>query len=148
PRGNDTAATPDFGDVGEIEIVLVVLGIAEWCSFRVGLPMRFSSVGVLEDVEAFGVGGHDAVLDAVVNHFYEMAATGGAAVEIAFFGGATDFVAAGSAINVAATWGERFEDRIKVLDDFFFAADHLAIAALEAPNAAASAHVAIVNSFC
>jgi len=32
-------------------------------------------------------------------------------------------------------------------DDFIFAANHLAVAAIETPNAAASAHVAIVNAF-
>ena len=29
-------------------------------------------VGVVQDVQALGVGGHDAVLDAVVNHLHEV----------------------------------------------------------------------------
>src|SRR5579859_2012594 len=109
--------------------------------------MRFSGVGVLEDVEALGVSGHEAVLDAVVNHFYEMAAARGAAVEIAFLGGAADFFAPRSARNIAAAGRECFENGIEILDDIFFAANHLAVAALEAPNAAAGANVAVVNSF-
>ncbi len=35
PGGDDAAATPDFGDVGEVEVVLVVLGVAEGRGFGV-----------------------------------------------------------------------------------------------------------------
>src|SRR6266436_307750 len=73
PGGNDAAAAPDFRDVGEIEVVLVVFGIAQRRGFRVGFVMLLADVGVLEDVEAFGVGGHQAIFDSVVNHFDEMA---------------------------------------------------------------------------
>src|SRR6266481_1289077 len=136
PGSDDAAATPDFGDVREIEIVLIVLGIAERRSFRVSFAMGFARVGVLQNVETFGVGGHQAVFDAVVNHLYEMAAARWAAVEITFFGGAGCLFAAGSARDVAAAGGERFENWIEVLDDFFFAANHLAVTAVEAPDAA------------
>src|SRR5262249_37631366 len=53
----------------------------------------------------------------------------------------------GCARNVAAAGSERFENGVEVLDDVFFAADHLAIAAIESPDAAAGADVAVVNAF-
>ena len=101
PRRDNAAAPPDFRDVREIEVILIVLWIAQGSGFRVGLAMRFAGVGVLENVQALRVGRHQTVLDAVVNHLDEMAGAGGAAVKIALFGGATYFVASGSARNVA-----------------------------------------------
>ena len=60
PRGDDAAAPPHLGDVGEVEVEAV--------SFRQRLRIR-----VAEDVEAFGVRLHQAVLDAVVDHLDEVA---------------------------------------------------------------------------
>src|SRR5207244_10864133 len=56
-------------------------------------------------------------------------------------------VAAGSARRVAAAGGERFEKWIEVLDDFFFAANHLAVTAVKTPDATTGANIAIVNAF-
>src|SRR5882724_1950163 len=147
PGGDNAATAPDFGDVGEIEVVLIVLGIAERRGFGVDFAMRFAGVGVFENVEAFGVGGHQAVFNAIVNHFHEVAGTRRAAVEIAFFGGAGAPFAAGGAVDITATGSECFENGIEVFHDAVFAADHLAVAALEAPDAAAGADVNIVNAF-
>src|SRR5260370_22115862 len=109
--------------------------------------MGFAGVGMLENVQAFGVRGHQAVLDAVVDHFDEVAGAGRAAVKIAFFRSAANPFASRSAIGIATSWRECFENRIQALDDFSFAADHLAVAAFEAPNASARAYVAIMNAF-
>src|SRR6266581_7218005 len=105
--------------------------------FRVGLAIRFARVGVLENVEALCISGHQAVLDAVVDHFDEMAGARRAAVEIAFLGSAADFFASRSAVNIATTGRKRFENGIETLYDGCLAADHLTIAPLEAPDAAA-----------
>src|SRR5580704_14258889 len=107
--------------------------------------MLFADVGVLQDVEPFRVRGHQAVLDAVVYHLYEVAGTRGAAVEIALLGGATQFFATRSAINRAAPGGERLEDRIEVLHDVRLATDHLAVAALKSPHAAAGSAIHIMD---
>src|SRR5271155_2188411 len=119
PGSHDAATAPDFGDFGEVEVVHVVLGIAEGSSFGVALASdMLAGVGVLENVKTFGVGGHEAVLDAVMNHFDEVSRAAGATVEIAVFSGAAgNFFAAGSAIDVAASGSESFEDGIQVLDD-------------------------------
>src|SRR5258706_6223424 len=86
------------------------------------------------------------MLAAVVPHLDEVASGGRAAVKIAFLGGARHLVAAGRAIDVAATGRERFENRIEALHDVRFAANHLAIAAFESPYAAAGADVTTVDS--
>ena len=94
----------------------------------------------------FGVGGHDAVLDAVVDHLHEVPGAGGPAVEVAVLGGAADLLAAGRAGDVAAARGERLEDRIEALHRVRVAADHHAVAALEPPDAAAGADVDVVDA--
>ncbi len=43
---------------------------------------------------------------------------------------------------------QRREDRIEVLDDLLLAADHHAVAALQAPDAAAGSDVHVVDSLC
>src|SRR5437660_5478637 len=75
-----------------------------------------------------------------------MAGTGRAAVKVAFLGGAGDFVASGGALHIAASGSERLENRVESLYGGRFAADHLAIAAFEAPDAAAGADIAIVDA--
>ena len=50
--------------IRQIEIVSVVLG-------------QLLTVGVLEDVEAFGISLHQAVLDPVVHHLHEVAGAEG-----------------------------------------------------------------------
>jgi len=44
PRGDYAAAAPDFGDVGEIEVVLIVLGVAERRGFGVGFVSELANV--------------------------------------------------------------------------------------------------------
>src|SRR5271155_4544316 len=149
PGSDDAATTPDFGDFGEVEVVHVVLGIAEGSSFGVALASdMLAGVGVLENVKTFGVGGHQAVLDAVMNHLDEVSCAARPAMEIAVFGRAAgNFFAAGSAIHVAAAGSESLEDRIQVLDDVGLAANHLAVTAFEAPDAAGGADVGLANAF-
>ena len=95
----------------------------------------------------FGVGGHDAVFDAVVDHLDEVAGAVGTAVQVALFGGAAEFLAARRARNVADAGSEGGEDGIEMLDDVFFAADHHAVAAFESPDTAAGADVDVVDFF-
>src|SRR5712664_1543314 len=48
PGSNDAAAAPDFGDIGEVEIVLVMFRIAQRRGFGIGLVMLLADIGVLE----------------------------------------------------------------------------------------------------
>ena len=106
-----------------------------------------AGVGVLEDVQALGVGGHEPVLDAVVDHLDEVPGAVGAAVQVAVLG-----VGRGSPVRpgvrgaaptpgaIAAKIGSSRVDRVVL------AADHQAVAALEAPDAAAGADVDVVDA--
>ena len=56
---------------------------------------RLADPGVLEDVEPLGVGGHQAVLDAVVDHLDEVPRAAGPAVQVALLGRPAELLAAG-----------------------------------------------------
>ena len=75
-------------ETGEVKIVLVVLGVSSGVVSASTSRCCAAGVGVLEDVQALGVGGHDAVLDAVVDHLHEVACAVRPAVEVAVLRGA------------------------------------------------------------
>src|ERR1700735_2414503 len=145
PGRDDAAAAPDFGDVGQVEIVLIMFGVAEGRGFRINGVLLLADVGGTQNSQAFGVGGHDSVLDSIVDHFHKVAGAVRAAVQVSLLGGAADFVASGSSRDVADSRRQGSEDGIEVLDDVLFAANHHAITAFEAPDAAAGAYVNVMN---
>src|SRR4029077_19136845 len=134
-------------DVFQVEVVLIMLRVAQRGGFGVDGVVLLADVGGPNDAESFGVGGHDAVLDAIVNHLDEVAAAIGAAVQVALFRGATDFFTAGGAGDIANPGSEAGEKGIEMFDHLFSAADHHAIAALESPDTAAGADIDVVNFF-
>src|SRR5581483_8195032 len=93
-----------------------------------------------------GVGGHDPVLDSVVDHLDEVAAAVRAAVQIPSFGGAADGLPPRRARDIAHAGSERGKDRIEVLHDRVLAADHQAVSTLASPDAAAGAHIDVVHA--
>src|ERR1051325_3582244 len=103
-------------------------------------------VGVLENVEPFGIGLHQAVFDAVVDHLDEVSSADGAGVDVALLDPGIAALAAFGARDVAGTRRQRLEDGIEPGDDLLGAADHHAIAALDAPDAARSADVEIMDA--
>ena len=105
----------------------------------------FADIGAAQDGQPLGVGGHDAVLDAVVDHFGEVAGAVGPAVQVALLGGAVDTLAPRGARDVARPGGQRPEHRIEVLHGLIRAADHQAVAALQAPDTAARPDVYIME---
>ena len=115
PRRDHAAAPPHLGDVGQVEVVLVMRGIAQRRRLGVDRVRLLADVGRLEDAQAFRVRGHDPVLDAVVDHLHEVARAARPAVQVAVLGGAADLLAARRAIDVAAARGERLEDGIETL---------------------------------
>src|SRR6185369_8055714 len=100
PRGNYASAPPYFGDIGKIQIVLIVLRISQGCRLRVDLMRLFADIGSAQDTQPLGIGSHDAVLDAIVYHLDEVAGTIRTAVQVPLLGGASDFVSPRGARDV------------------------------------------------
>src|SRR5262245_22670362 len=98
-------------------------------------------VSSAKNTESLGVRRHDAVLDAIVNHFNKVAGAVWPAMEIPLLGGAADFFPPGRARNIAHPRSERRKDRIEVLHNFLLAANHHAVAALQSPNTATRPNV-------
>src|SRR5215468_2353904 len=130
PRRDHTAASPHLRNVREIEFVLVVFGVAQWRRLSVDLMLLFAHVGGTQHTEPLGVGGHDAVLDAIVYHFDEVAGALWSAIEITLLGGTSNLFTPRRAWDVTHAWGETGKDGIEVLDDFLLAANHHAVTAL------------------
>ena len=66
-------------------------------------------------------------------------------MKIAVFDRAFDLFASRSTDNLARTRRQGFEDRIEMANGFFRPADHHAVAAFEAPHAAACSDIDIIN---
>src|SRR5205807_4642620 len=87
-----------------------------------------------------------AVLDAVVNHLHEVPGAVGPAVQVAVLR------RGGLAVATRRPWrrldagGDGAEDGVQVADDLVLAADHQAVAPLDAPDPAAGAAVHVVDA--
>src|SRR5687768_11975950 len=88
PRGNYTSAPPNFGDIGEVEVVAVVFGMAQRRRFSIGGVVQLTNVRVMQYVESFGICSHQTVLNSVMHHLHKMTGTSGAAMQITLKGGA------------------------------------------------------------
>src|SRR5437899_12670066 len=67
-------------------------------------------------------------------------------MNVALFGGAAELLPARRAWNVALARSQCFENGVKMFHRFPGAANHHAVAALQAPDAAAGPNVDIVNA--
>ena len=113
PRRHDAAAPPDLGHRRQVDLVLVELGVAQRRGLGVDLAPGLPDVGVGEDVQPLRVGGHDPVLDPVVDHLHEVAGAGRAAVEIALLGGGRVAGPAGGARGRGHARGDGPEERAR-----------------------------------
>ena len=145
PRADHRASPPHLGDLRQIDVVPVVLGSVERSRLGVDLVDFRTDVGLGQHVQAFRVGGHQAVLDAVVHHLDEVAGAARAAVQPAAFLGRRRTLAARRPFGGVDAGGERVEDRSQPGDRLGVATDHQAVPALEAVDAAARADVEVVD---
>ena len=122
-----------------------MLRVAQGCGFSVNLALSLSHIGGTQHRQSFGIGGHDSVLNAVVDHLHKMTSAIWAAVQVTLFGGAIEILATGRARDVACAGRKRRENRIEALDHVVFPANHHAVAAFQAPYTAAGSHVHVVD---
>src|SRR6266850_8423734 len=114
-----------------------MLRIPQWRRLGIYFAITLACVSAFQNTDTFRIGGHDSVLDPVMDHLYEMAGTVRPAVEVTLFGRPPKFVAAGSARHLATARRERGENRIETLNHLCLAADHHAITTFQAPDASA-----------
>ena len=81
-----------------------------------------------------------------MHHLDEVPGAGRAGVDVAALGAGIAFLAARRARDIAQPRSERREDRIEVIHGRLLAADHHAIAALDAPDAAGRAAIDVANA--
>ena len=117
----------------------------QYISVGVGRVSPLASVGVAQDAQPLGVGGHDAVLDAVVGHLDEVPGPARPAVQVALLGGAAR-LQTWRRLRRALAGRDGQEDRLQPLHDRVLAADHQAVAAIQAPYAAAGADVHVMDA--
>src|SRR5262245_22939521 len=108
-----------------------MLRVAQRCRFGIDLMFLLANVSGLQDAQTLGVGSHDAVFNAVMNHLDEVAGAIGAAMQIALLGCTTCLLAPRSArYLVAHARSQPGKDRIEVLDYIVLAADHHTVTSL------------------
>src|SRR5260370_22595775 len=106
----------------------------------------FSDIGGVQDVQAFGIGGHQPVFDPVVDHLDKVAGAVRPTMQVALLGGAgAQFLPSRSGRDVALAGGQGRKDRIETLDHRLFAADHHAIAAFQPPDSPAGPDIDVVD---
>src|SRR5262249_45947828 len=72
--------------VRQIEVVLIMLGIAQWRGLGINSMFLFANIRGVQHTHPFGVGSHDAVLHSVVDHLHKMAGAVRTTVQVALFG--------------------------------------------------------------
>src|SRR5262249_60904813 len=88
---------------------------------------------------------HNAVLNTIMDHFYEVAGAIGATMQVTLFGRPGNLFAAWRASDIARARGKCGENRIQVPDGLGSSTNHHAIPALQAPYAATCTDVHILN---
>ena len=141
PGGDHRPPAPELRDRGEVELVTVVVRVAQGRGLGVGLLVVQPHVRVLEHVQALGVRLHDPVLDPVVDHLHEVPGPGRAAVEPALLFRRRVAFAAWRPGRRLDSGSQRLEHRREATDSLILAADHQAVAAAKAPDSTAHADV-------
>jgi hypothetical protein len=97
-----------------------------------------------DDRQPFPDRGHHPVLHPVVDHLYEVAGTAGTAMQVPL-GGAPVAGPARRRLRAAPAGGDALEDRVEPGDRLLLAADHEAVATLQAPHPAGGTAVHVVD---
>src|SRR5215831_7086346 len=133
--GRDHAPAPPYlGDIRDVQIE------------PFGLRQQLGP-SILQDIEAFRISLHQAVLDAVVHHLDEVAGPAWPSMDIATLDARiAATVTTWRSRNIARPGRERDKNRIKTVDDVLLAANHHAVSAFEAPDPAARSDVNVMQA--
>src|SRR4029077_5023848 len=107
-----------------------------------GLP---PDIGRAHNAQSLRISGHDAVFDPVMHHLDKVAGPVGPAVQVALFGSAADLLASRGGRYIAPAGSKRRKDRVEMLADRLFAADHHAVPPLQPPAPAAGPDIDVMD---
>ena len=108
-----------------------MLRVAQWRRFGIDLMFLLANVGGSQDTQAFGVGGHDPVLNAVMNHLDEVTRAVWPAMQITLLGGTAGLLTSwGARYLVAHARSQARKDWVEVLDHSVLATDHHAVTSI------------------
>ena len=146
PRSNHAAVAPELGDVVEGEVVLKVFVAREAARCRRSAAAVLSGAGVLEEVEAFGVCGHQRRTRCRCAPSSRSAPPLRAAMQVTEARQCQTAAAAGTtSLSVSGRESRERSARAGVTIARI-AANHEAIAALEPPDASAHASVDVLHT--
>src|SRR5262245_45481350 len=120
--------------------------IAQWRRLGVHFMFLLPDVGGSQDAQALSIGGHDAVLDSVMDHLNEVAGAVRTAMQITLLGGAAGLFTSRRARYIAFARSQSGENRIKVLDHRVLTAKHHAVPPLQAPDPTACPNIHVMDS--
>src|SRR5580700_7216715 len=83
-----------------------------------------------------------------MHHLYKVASTIRSTVQIALLSGAANLLTSWCACYVTHSGRQGRENRVEMLDDICFSANHHAVAAIQSPDTAAGTHVHVVDLLC
>src|SRR5450756_2627533 len=144
PRADHAASAPDFRDLRQVQVILVILRVPQRRRFGIRIAQALTGVGVAQDVQPFGISRHEAILNAVVDHLYEVARAGRAAMQISVLDGTRSTLLAWGARRCRDPGRDALENRVQVLDDPVLSADHQTVAALQPEHPAAGAAIDVM----
>src|SRR4029450_9591148 len=108
-----------------------MLRVAQRRCFGIDLMFLLAYVGGSQYTQSLGVGGHDAVLNAVMNHLDEVAGAVWPAMQIALLGGTACLLTSpGARYLVAPAGSQPGKDWVEMLDHIVLTADHHAVTSL------------------
>ncbi len=126
---------------------MVVLRVAQRRCLGVDLMFLLADIGGAEHAHSLGIGGHDAVLDAVMHHLDEVAGAVWPAVQVTLLGSTTGLFTPRRAWYLVTHAGRQSgQDRIEVLDHRVFTTNHHAVSSLQSPDPTTRPYVHVVDS--
>src|SRR5437016_3054703 len=69
PGADDTATPPQLSDLCNVEIVHIVLWVAQGCRFSINFLLVYANISVTQDIQSLSIRRHDTVFNTIMHHF-------------------------------------------------------------------------------